>query len=75
MRSSHVQRETDIVPLMMEEGYRPSGWLGMMMGVRLWYGFYGATLDSEASFERKVGELCRELWERGIFKSMDPLQE
>ena len=68
------QQVTDMVPVMMEDGYRSSGWLGMMMGVQLWYGFYGTTLDSEASFEGKVGELCHELGERGKFESMDPLQ-
>ena len=50
---------------MMEEGYSAKGWLGMMLGVRLWYGFYGATLASEAAYEKKMDELCRELGERG----------
>ena len=31
------QQQKDMVPLMMEEGYRPNGWLGMILGVRLWY--------------------------------------
>ena len=53
------------VPLMMEDGYRAKGWLGMLLGVRLWYGFYGATLESEDAFTGKVGELCRELGQRG----------
>ena len=53
------------VPLMMEDGYRAKGWLGMLLGVRLWYGFYGSVLESEAAFEGKVGELCRELGEKG----------
>ena len=50
---------------MMEDGYRAKGWLGMLLGVRLWYGFYGATLESDGAFEGKVVELCRELGERG----------
>jgi len=50
---------------MMEDDYRAKGWLGMLLGVRLWYGFYGATLESEGAFEGKVDELCRELGERG----------
>ena len=54
-----------MVPLMMEDGYRPKGWLGMLVGVRLWYGFYGATLESDEAFEGKIEELCRELGERG----------
>jgi hypothetical protein len=40
-------------------------WLGMLMGLRLWYGFYGSVLESEVAFEAKVSELCRELGDRG----------
>eukprot|EP01048_Picozoa_sp_COSAG05_P046012 COSAG05_NODE_27090_length_168_cov_25.101449_1_plen_55_part_11 len=36
-----------------------------MLGVRLWYGFFGATLASEGAFEAKMEELCRELGDRG----------
>ena len=50
---------------MMERGYRPKGWLGMLLGMRLWYGFYGAVLEDDKAFERKVTELCPELGERG----------
>ena len=38
---------------------------GMLLGVRLWYGFFGSVLESEAAFAAKVEELCRELGERG----------
>ena len=55
------QQEKEMLPLMMEEGYRPNGWLGMLLGVRLWYAFYGSTLASEGAFEGKMDELCREL--------------
>ena len=70
--TSHMIHTTQVhttlrmqVPLMMEDGYRAKGWLGMLLGVRLWYGFYGATLESDAAFKGKVDELCRELGERG----------
>ena len=46
-----------MLPLMMEEGYRPNGWLGMLLGVRLWYAFYGSTLASEGAFEGKMEDL------------------
>ena len=59
------QQQVDMVPLMMEEGYRAKGWLGMLLGVRLYYQFCGVVLESEAAFEGKVEELCRELGERG----------
>ena len=59
------QQQKDMIPLMLEEGYNARGWLGMMLGVRLWYGFFGATLASEDAFEGKMEELCRELGQRG----------
>ncbi len=59
------QQKKDMVPLMVQEGYQPNGWLGMMLGVRLWYGFYGSVLTSEGAFEGKMQELCRELGRRG----------
>eukprot|EP01047_Picozoa_sp_COSAG01_P073196 COSAG01_NODE_11859_length_1846_cov_2.024614_1_plen_103_part_00 len=59
------QQKKDMVPLMMEERYSPSGWLGMLLGVRLWYGFCGLVLESEEAFKGKIDELCRELGEHG----------
>jgi hypothetical protein len=57
------QQNKEMVPLMMEQpgtgGYHPNGWLGMLLGVRLWYGFFGSVLASEEAFEEKVEELCR----------------
>ena len=60
-----MQREVPVVPLLLVEGYRADGWLGMLMGTRLWYGFFGTTLASEGAFEAKMDELCRELGDRG----------
>ena len=60
------QRQKEMVPLMVEEGYRADGWLGMLLGVRLWYAFCGSVLTSESSFEGKMEELCRELGDRGL---------
>ena len=54
-----------MIPLILEDGYRKGCWLGMMFGVHLWYGFYGSVLESEAAFEGKTDELCRELAEQG----------
>ena len=51
----------NMVPLMMQDQYRCDGWLGFVLGTRLWYGFYGSVLESEAAFEGKVDELCHEL--------------
>ena len=44
-----------MVPLMMEEGYSAKGWLGMLLGVRLYYKFCGLALESEGAFEESAG--------------------
>eukprot|EP01050_Picozoa_sp_SAG11_P019096 SAG11_NODE_2989_length_2787_cov_1.598586_3_plen_237_part_01 len=50
---------------MLSEGYQADGWLGMLVGVRMWYGFYGRVLSDESTFEGKMSELCRDLGARG----------
>jgi hypothetical protein len=37
-----LQQELYIIPLMLEEGYKAKGWLGMILGTKMWYNFYGA---------------------------------
>ena len=61
----HMNHNMLQVPLMMEDDYKAKGWLGMLLGVRLWYGFHGLVLESEGAFEGKMDELCRELGQRG----------
>jgi hypothetical protein len=48
------------IPLMMEEG-RPNGWLGLMLGSKLYYQFYGPVVEDEAAYSQKFGEMLREL--------------
>ena len=60
-----MQREVSCVPLMLADGYRADGWLGMLVGTRMWYGFYGSVLTDASAFEMKMSELCRELGPRG----------
>ena len=50
---------------MVQEDFKAKGWLDMLLGVRLHYQFCGAVLESEAMFEAKVEELCRELGGQG----------
>lgn len=52
---------------MMEDGYMGEGMARNDATCRgaAWYGFYGATLQSDAAFEGKMEELCCELGERG----------
>eukprot|EP01050_Picozoa_sp_SAG11_P005098 SAG11_NODE_345_length_10432_cov_276.637956_3_plen_1926_part_00 len=66
-----MQREVETVPLMLSEGYQADGWLGFMIGTRLWYGFYGDVLSVASLFEGKVSEVCRELGDRGYLDAGD----
>ncbi len=54
-----------MVPLMMEEGYAPDGWLGLLLGTRMWYPLYGDTVSQADAFEERMVALCRELGDRG----------
>ena len=61
-----VQNEdVDMIPLMMQNGYKARGWLGLIMGTRLYYKFVGDDLDDEAVFEARVESLAREIGDRG----------
>ena len=30
------QQELDMIPLMMQKDYSPKGWLGLILGTRMW---------------------------------------
>ena len=60
-----MQREVPTVPLMLVDGYRADGWLGMLIGTRMWYSFYGPVLLEDSLFEGRMSELCRDLGDRG----------
>ena len=60
-----MQREVPAIPLMLVAGYQAEGWLGMLIGTRMWYGFYGSVLTEAGQFDAKMAELCRELGSRG----------
>ena len=60
-----LQKKKALIPLMLVEGYEADGWLGLLLGTSMWYGFYGATLSSESAFEARMDALSRELGDRG----------
>jgi len=60
-----LQKKKALVPLMMTEGYEADGWLGLLLGTSMWYGFYGETLSSGSAFESRMDALCREIGSRG----------
>ena len=54
------QLRKDIIPLMMQRNYQADGWLGMLVGTKLWIGFQNKQIVDSA-----VGKLIRELGGRG----------
>ena len=54
------QLRKDIIPLMMQRKYKADGWLGMLVGTKLWFDF-----QSNHVIEAGVGKLIKELGGRG----------
>ena len=54
------QLRKDIIPLMMQRNYKADGWLGMLVGTKLWIGF-----QSKQVVDSGVGKLIKELGGRG----------
>ena len=54
------QLRKDIIPLMMQGKYRGDGWLGMLVGTKLWFDF-----QNKLVLEQGVTKLIRELGGRG----------
>eukprot|EP01046_Picozoa_sp_COSAG06_P021538 COSAG06_NODE_1624_length_8892_cov_3872.704424_1_plen_1008_part_10 len=65
-----LQKKKALVPLMMTEGYEADGWLGLLLGTSMWYGFYGETLSSVSGYETRMDALCREIGSRGRADAM-----
>ena len=53
------QRKKDLVPLFMEEGYNPDGWLGMLLGVRLWCLAYSRGFIDCVHLSETFSDYCR----------------
>ncbi|XP_064620815.1 uncharacterized protein LOC135483734 [Lineus longissimus] len=50
----------EIIPIMVQANYRPDGWLGLLIGTKLYYDFSG-----KHPFDKKLAELIRVLGPRG----------
>ena len=50
------QQRKKIVPLMLQRGYKPDGWLGFILGAKLFFDFSG-----KYSFQDKFNDLFKEL--------------
>ena len=50
------QQRKKIVPLMLQRGYKPDGWLGFILGAKLFFDFSG-----KYPFQDKFNDLLKEL--------------
>ena len=54
---------------MMEKGYmyKATGWLGLLLGSRLWYAFHSTAVETDVTFMKQldlvVREAARRAWE------------
>jgi hypothetical protein len=60
-----LQKKKPLIPLKLVQGYEADGWLGLMLGTAMWYGFYGETLSSDSAFGDRMDALSREIGSRG----------
>lgn len=54
-----------MVPLMMQRGYKPKGWLGLALGTKMYYHFFPAAVDTDEKFMQQMDALTREIGDRG----------
>ena len=50
---------------MMENNYRPTGWLGLLLGTRVYFNFHPAAIETEAAFMQQIDAVVRDLGDRG----------
>ena len=53
------QQDVDMIPLMVQEGYKAKGWLGLFLGTRLWYPFVSQQLPFPKSSPESPKNLLR----------------
>ena len=60
-----------MVPLVLTEGFKPKGWLGLILGTRMWYAFWDAAQDEDGAFELRLDAVVREIGDRGKLMSTE----
>ena len=65
------QREVPIIPLMMES-YTATGWLGLLLGTKLWFSFHPQAVETDADLQQQLDLVERELGARGKMTTAVP---
>jgi hypothetical protein len=50
---------------MVEKGYKATGWLGLILGARLYFNFHSEAVDTDGAFIQQMDAVVRELGGRG----------
>ena len=43
------QQDLDMIPLMLQKDFKPKGWLGLILGTRMWYRAFSPTSAAAAA--------------------------
>jgi hypothetical protein len=63
--AQQVLHTDQMIPLMMSQGFRPKGWLGLILGSSMYYAFYPAATGTDTKFLRQIDNLTKEIGDRG----------
>ena len=55
------QQDVEMLPLMMEQGYRATGWLGLLLGTRVYFNFHPAAVATQELFLKQIDAVQRDL--------------
>ena len=64
-----MQEEVDRIPLMLQEGFKAKGWLGLLLGQSVWYAFHDSAIPTDEKFTLQMDALVREIGDRGRIKA------
>ena len=58
-----------MIPLMMQQGYKAKGWLGLILGTALYFPFHAEAVATDEMFMQQMDALTREIGDRGKVKT------
>jgi hypothetical protein len=64
----------NMIPLMLQKDYTPTGWLALFIGARICHDFWGADINNKVTFEKRMDELVRDIGERGLMSAAKEAQ-
>lgn len=62
------KKKKPIIAVMVEEGYEPDGWLGLLLGMQLYYNAY-----SNATLKKSMSSIISEIKEQNTSRGVDAI--